>query len=98
MTRKITLSINRTPIEIDYFVQNFLDHTVVGMVSSLEGVGDIHELEVLMEGREVKILLNGDSLPVNEFVSDLFSNTLLGLVSTLKGAHDVKHLTIRVQR
>lgn len=36
MTRRISLDVNDCPIEMDYFVQGFLDHTVYGMISSLE--------------------------------------------------------------
>ncbi|MGM0428015.1 MAG: hypothetical protein ACQEQ7_12355 [Thermodesulfobacteriota bacterium] len=98
MTRKIRLSVNNTPVEIDYFIQNFLDHTITGMVSSLEGVMDIREVEVSIEGTQTTILLNGTSLPINDFVNDLFRNTLLGMVSTLKGVPEIKQLTVGVQR
>ena len=49
MTRKLTLWVNSSPVEIDYFVQNFLGHTVTGMVSSLEGVMEIRELDISVE-------------------------------------------------
>ncbi|MCF8084427.1 MAG: hypothetical protein K9M96_15150 [Deltaproteobacteria bacterium] len=98
MTRKIRLSVNDAPVEIDYFIQNFLDHTITGMVSSLEGVMDIREVEVSIEGTQTTILLNGRSLPINDFVNDLFRNTLLGMVSTLKGVPEIKQLTVDVQR
>ncbi|MFO7986657.1 MAG: hypothetical protein R6U38_12405 [Desulfatiglandaceae bacterium] len=98
MTRKIRLSVNNTPVEIDYFIQNFLDHTITGMVSSLEGVMDIREVEVSIEGIQTTILLNGSSLHINDFVNDLFRNTLLGMVSTLKGVPEIKQLTVDVQR
>ncbi|MFZ0451084.1 MAG: hypothetical protein WAL98_17745 [Desulfatiglandaceae bacterium] len=98
MTRKIDLSVNNTTVEIDHFVQNFFDHTVAGMVSSLEGLMDISELEVSIEGIRTTILLNGAPLPINHFVNDLFRNTLLGMVSTLKGVSEIKQLTINIQR
>jgi hypothetical protein len=98
MTRKITLLVNNTPVEIDYFVQNFLDHTVVGMVSSLEGVKEIRDLEVSIVGAQTKISLNGSSLPTNEFVNDLFRKTLLGLLSALKDIPEVSQLALGIQR
>jgi hypothetical protein len=98
MTRKIVLSVNNTPVEIDYFVQNFLDHTVSGMVSSLEGVMEIREIDVTMKGDRITIVLNGDLLPINDFVNDIFRNTLLGMLSTLKGVSDIHQLTLGIQR
>ncbi len=98
MTRKIRLSINKTPLELDYFVQNFLDHTVTGMVSSLEGVMEIRELDISLENGQTTLLLNGVSLPINDFVNDLFRNTLLGLISTLKGVSEIRQLTLGIQR
>lgn len=97
MTRRITLAVNSLPVETDYFVQNFFDHTVSGMVSSLEGVMEIRDLKVSVEEGRTTILLNGVSLPINGFVNDLFRNTLLGLVSTLKGVSDIRQLTLGIQ-
>lgn len=98
MTRKIMLSINNIPIELDYFVQNFLDHTVAGMVSSLEGVVEIRDLDISLENDQTTILLNGVSLPINAFVNDLFRNTLFGLLSTLKGVSDIRQMALGIQR
>ena len=97
MTRKLTLWVNSSPVEIDYFVQNFLDHTVTGMVSSLEGVMEIRELDISVQEGQTSILLNGVSLPINDFVNELFRNTLSGLVSTLKGISDVRELMLGIQ-
>jgi hypothetical protein len=98
MTRKITLLVNNTPVEIDYFVQNFLDHTIVGMVSSLEGVKEIRDLEVFIEEAQTRLLVNGSVLPTNEFVNDLFRKTLLGLLSALKNIPEIRQLTLGIQR
>lgn len=98
MTRKITLSVNNEPVEIDYFVQGVIDHTACGMVSSLEGVIDIENLEISVEEGRTAIYVNGSSIPINDFVNDLVRNTLLGMVSTLKGVSDVKRLRLNVQR
>ena len=98
MTRKITLMVNSSPVETDYFVERFLEHTVVGMVRSLEGVPEIHELNVSVEEGQTTVLVNGGSIPVNEFVNDLFSHTLRGMISTLKGVDEIRTLTIGIQR
>ncbi|HKI48532.1 MAG TPA: hypothetical protein VKA69_04350 [Desulfobacteria bacterium] len=98
MTRKIKLSVNNSPVEIDYFMQGFIDHTACGMVSSLEGVVEIEDLEISVEGERTAIHLNKTPLPINDFVSDLVRNTLIGMVSTLKGVSDVDQLRLNVQR
>ena len=81
-----------------FTIQNFLDHTVVGMVSSLEGVKEIRDLEVSVEGARTKISLNGSYLPTNEFVDDLFRKTLLGLLSALKDIPEISQLSFGIQR
>ncbi|MCF8129032.1 MAG: hypothetical protein K9N10_11000 [Deltaproteobacteria bacterium] len=98
MTRKITLSVNNAPVEIDYFVEGFIDHTACGMVSSLEGVIEIEDLEISVEEERTGIRLNGAPLPINDFVNDLVRNTLLGMVSTLKGVSHVNQLHLNIQR
>ena len=47
MTRRINLSVNEVPVEIDYFVQGFIDHTVAGMIAALEGTGEITAMQFL---------------------------------------------------
>ena len=43
---KVILSVNDVPIELDYFVQGFLDHVMGGMVAALKETGEIKSLDV----------------------------------------------------
>ncbi len=46
MTRQISLLVSDVPVELDYFVQGFTDHTIGGMVSLLKGVGKIDRIKI----------------------------------------------------
>jgi hypothetical protein len=98
MTRRISLSVNDAPIEMDYFVQGFVDHTVVGMVSSLEGVGDINDIGVSVNGNKATVSVNSDKVPLNEFAAAIVSSTVRGLVSSLKGAENPQKIQIGIER
>ena len=98
MTREVSLLVNNQPIMLDYFVQGFIDHTVSGMLASLEGVGTIQRVEVSIEGDNVTVNLNGAHLPTNPFVSKIIRNTTVGMVSSLKGVGEVGSLKVIIQR
>lgn len=98
MTKRISLSVNDVPIEMDYFVQRFVDHTVGGVVSSLEGVADMHDIEVRINGNDVSVSVNSDDVPLNEFASAIVGNTVRGMVSSLKGVGSTEKIRIGIQR
>jgi hypothetical protein len=98
MTRRITLSVNDIPLEIDYFVQGFIDHTVGGMVSALERTGEIKYLVVSLEGGKVAIILNDTVVPINTFANDIIRNSIIGMVSSLKEVNEINKLTITIGR
>ena len=98
MTREIRLSVNDAQVMLDYFAQRFIDHTVTGMVSSLEGIKEIKTLAILIEGDKTRISANDAIVPVNPFVSTLVRNTLIGMVSSLKGVGEIQTMRIVVTR
>jgi hypothetical protein len=98
MTRRITLSVNDVPVEIDYFVQGFIDHTVGGMVSALERAGEIKHLVVSLEGEKIAIILNDTVVSINRFANDIIRNTIIGMVSSLKEVNEINKLTITIGR
>lgn len=97
MTKHIALSVNDQPVELDYFVQSFIDHTTGAMVEALEGTGKIKTLDIAIEGTEAKLTLNGAILPVNAFVSKIVTNTILGMISSLKGVGDISRLKLSIE-
>ena len=98
MTRIITLTVNDLPVEIDYFVQGFIEHTVSGMISSLEGTGEIKTLNISIEEEGVSIILNNSIIPVNPFVSKIVRGTIAGLASSLKGVREVNKLNLNIRK
>jgi hypothetical protein len=97
-TRQINLSVNDVSIEIDYFVQGFIDHVMGGILASLEGTGEIKTLDVSIEGDEVRINLNGAVVPINPFVNKIIGNTVTGMASSLKGVSDINNMKISIRR
>jgi len=98
MTRQVKLLVNDTPIPLDYFVEAFVDHTVGGMIASLEGTGEIDSLDLSLEGGKVTIVLNNTDVPANPFVSKIISSTVAGMLSPLKGVDEINTVKITIQR
>ena len=97
-TRRISLSVNDVPIDIDYFVQGFIDHVMGGILVSLRSSGEIRTLDVSIDGEEVTINLNGAVVPINPFVNSIIRNTIAGMVSSLKGVSEIHSIRISVRR
>lgn len=99
MTMQMTLSVNDEPVELDYFVQGFIDHTVSGMLASLSGTGKIGSLDLSIdEGGQVAIKLNNALVPINPFVNKIIKNTTVGMVSSLKGVSGINRLKISIRK
>ncbi len=45
-TARVELKVNGKETELNNFVENFIAQTVIGMVSSLRGVGDIETINL----------------------------------------------------
>jgi hypothetical protein len=93
---KAELEINNVSVELNPFVEEFLTRTVVGAVSSLKGAENIRDLELYLEGGDVKIVVNGNELPLTPFPTDIINNTITGLVSSLKGVDKIDNLRVKV--
>jgi hypothetical protein len=99
MTVQINLTVNDNPIMTDYFVAGFIDHTVSGMIESLEGTGEIKELKLTMDGNRIDINLNGCEVPINEFVTRIIRSTTIGMLSPLKGVtQPVKKVDLMIKK
>lgn len=98
MTVSLALTVNDNPISTDYFVQDFIDHTVSGMLEALEGTGEIRDLKLAIDGDKVTINLNGDTVPINPFVNKIIKSTTFGMVSVLKGVGEIKTLAIALSK
>ena len=94
---KTELEINNVSVELNPFVEEFLTRTVVGAVSSLKGTENIRDLELYLEGGDVKIVVNENELPLTPFPTDIITNTITGLVSSLKGVDKIDNLRVKVR-
>lgn len=100
MTRKVSLTVNNSPINLDYFVEGYLDHVVGGIIASLRDTGEIKDLKLNIDNRgEVKIRLNNADVPLGYFPVEIIRSTILGIVSPLKGvAKEINTLEIDIAR
>jgi hypothetical protein len=99
MTRQIILSVNDVPIKIDYFVENYIDHVVGGIVASLKDTGKIEDLELSIDNEgQVDINLNGADISLSYFPIEIIRSTILGMVSPLKGVDEVNRLKMTINR
>jgi len=97
-SKQVSLYVNDAPIEIDYFVQGFIDHVISGILNALRGTCRIKNLYFTIEGNAVNIDLNGSAVPTNDFVNKITRNTVVGMVTSLKGVNEVKKLEIEISR
>lgn len=100
MTRRVSLSVNDMSIDIDYFVENYLDHVVGGIISSLKDTGEIQSLDLTIDNEgEVTILLNGADVPLKYFPIEIIKSTVEGIVAPLKGVDGpVNTLKLNIER
>ena len=97
-SRQVSLSVNDVPVELDYFVQEFIDHVVGGILVGLKGTGEIKTVALSIKGHDVEINLNNAVVPINPFVNEIVGNTIKGMVSPLKGVGEINTLNINITR
>lgn len=85
MTRQMSLTVNDNPIQLDYFVSAFIDHTAAGMIESLENTEAIRSLDLTIDADIVTVVLNNKPLEINKFVMKIMKSTVSGMVAPLKG-------------
>ena len=89
MTRQVSLSVNDMPVDLDYFVESYLDHVVGGIISSLNDTGEIKTLELTIDNEGLTINLNGADVPLKYFPVEIIKSTIEGMVAPLKGVDSV---------
>jgi hypothetical protein len=91
------LTVNKIPIKLNPFAEQFLARTVVGAVSSLKGTENVRDTELCLNKGDVKLIVNGNELPLTPFPREILTNTITGLVSSLKGVGKIDSLKITVK-
>ena len=94
---KAKLWVNKNPVDMNPFVEEFLARTSVGAVASLRGAEDIRSLEIHQDKGNVRIEVNGKEIPLTPFPNDIISSTLVGLASSLKGVGGIDSIDISVE-
>jgi len=100
VSREISLTVNNTPVELDYFVAGYIDHVVGGILASLKDTGDIKNLELTIDNEGlVAINLNGAEVPISYFPTEIIKSTLEGMVAPLKGVSgSIGSLELKITR
>jgi hypothetical protein len=102
VTREISLTVNDTPIKLDYFVAGYLDHVTGGILNSLKGVSEIKKVKLTIDkDGKVLINLNNANFPINYFVEEIIRSTYTGLITPLKGVEKdkpLKNLELNISR
>jgi len=99
MTREVRLSVNDVPINLDYFVQEYIDHVVGGILASLRDTGEIESLELSIDNEgQVAISLNNSAVSLKYFPNEIIKSTIIGMVSPLTGVDEVNWLQISIRR
>ena len=100
MARNVTLSVNNVPISLDYFVSEYIDSVVGGIVASLHDTGEIDSLVLAIDNEgQVSIYLNNSEVSLKYFPNDIIKSTILGMVAPLKGVEstvDIDTLEITI--
>lgn len=100
MTRRIGLSVNDVPINLDYFVESYIDHVIGGILASLKDTEEWESLELAIDNEgQVTISLDNTDVPLKYFPVEIIRSTVLGMVSILKGVEgEVNRLEITISR
>ena len=93
---KVSLTVNDFSVTIVEFVQEFINETVTGIISTLKGVDEINSVNLYINGDEVEIEVNNAKVPSNDFVNTFIKNTVIGMVTSLKGVERVSKLEIAI--
>jgi hypothetical protein len=97
-SREVSLIVNDTPIALNDFVQNYIDHVVSAILASLRGTAEIEGIELAIEGDQVSVVLNHAAVHLNPFVTRIIRSTMLGMVSSLKGVSDITRIRVNIKK
>jgi ribosomal protein S9 len=94
---KAKVWVNKTPVELNEFVESFFASVSISIVKTLKGVDYIKKVEIHQEKGDVTIKVNGEEIPITPFPNEIINNTIMGMLSPLKGFDKVDQLDIIVE-
>ncbi len=95
-SKEVKLSVNYMPVEIENFVQQFIEAVITGILDSLKGHEKVQDVNLSIDGDTVDITVGNDVLQLNPFTSAFVKNTVIGMVSSLKGVGQIERLEISI--
>ena len=100
MAKQVELSVNNMPIKLDYFVHEYLEKVVGGIIASLHDTGEIENLEMTVDNSgDVVIRLNGTDISLKEFPVQIIRSTIEGMLEPLKGVEGaINTVEIKISR
>lgn len=93
-SKKVELSVNYVPVDIEDFVQQFIEEVITGILGALKGYREAQDTRLSIDGDTVDITVDNDVIQVNPFVSAFVRNTVIGMISSLKDVEQIKRLEI----
>ena len=86
MAKNVILAVNNVSINLDYFVSEYIECIVGGIIASLHDTGEIDSLQLIIDNEgQLSITLNNSDVPLKYFPNDIIRSTVLGMVAPLKG-------------
>jgi hypothetical protein len=93
-SKKVKLFVNHVPVDIEDFVQQFIEAVIKGILGALKGYREAQDIRLSIDGDTVDITVDSDVIQVNPFVSAFVRNTVIGMVSSLKDVGQIERLEI----
>ena len=88
--------VNKSPIELNEFVESYFASVSIGIVKTLKGVDFIKKVEFHQDKGEVTVKVNGNEISITQFPNDIIHSTLMGILAPLKGFDKVEQLDVIV--
>ena len=94
---KASVQVNRSPLELNEYVEAFIAEVAIAMVKPLKGVDYIKKVEYHYEKDDVEVAVNGDDIELTPFPIGIINSTLMGIMAPLKGTDNIERLDIVVE-
>jgi hypothetical protein len=95
-SKKIELSVNYIPINIESFVQQFIEAVITGILSALKDYKEANDIKLSIDGDTVDIITDNNKVQINPFVNTVIRNTVIGMISSLKNVGQTDKLEIHI--
>ena len=95
-SKKVELSVNYIPINVEKFVQQFIEAVIIGILSALKDYRKANNIKLSIDGDTVDITVDNNVIQIKPFVNTFVRNTVSGMISSLKGVGQIDRLEINI--